>query len=92
MKPFDLKEHLAWLKFIDGKQEYDMHSVGQYSNLVCPECGSFEIYLHNRGGGDDKKWFECEKCHYMNNGDVKNIPTHEEYINGDRLKKLGEIL
>jgi predicted RNA-binding Zn-ribbon protein involved in translation (DUF1610 family) len=92
MKPFKLEEHLDWLKFIDGKQEYDTSSVGQYQGLVCPECGSEKIYHHNRGGGDEKSWFECEKCHYMNNGDVKNIPTYEEYINKTRSEKLGDIL
>jgi len=92
MKEFNLKEHEDWLKFIAGKQEYDTHSVGSFSDRVCPDCGSEKIHHHNMGGGDDKTWFECEDCHYMNNGDIKNIPTYEEYINKDRFKKLNDII
>lgn len=92
MKPFNLKEHQDWLEFVKGKQEYDQGSRGQIQNKVCPECGSIEIYLYNVGGGEDKSWFECEKCHYMNNGDKNNIPTFEEYTNENRNKKLKDIL
>lgn len=87
---FDLQKHIDFLKRIEGDQKYDTHGIGHYSNTVCPICGSEKIFIHDRGGGDEFHWAECEDCHWM--GDKKDVPTLEEYVNKNRTNLIEKML
>lgn len=87
---FDLEKHLEFLKRIEGDQRYDQHGVGRYHNTVCPNCGSERIYSHDRHGGKEFVWSECDDCHWM--GDKEDVPTTEEYVNKNRTELIERML
>ena len=57
--------------------------------LICPQCGSKELYLET--GGIMGDIYHCKKCTYIGNFVIEGEEDMAEEIEQGRLAEIGKI-